>query len=739
MTGEKILIVEDEPDISLIMTAAMRDNGYRALVARDGAEGLDLALRERPDLILLDLRLPEMNGIQVLHSLREHEANVPVVVVTAWRSQELVIEALRLGVKDYLNKPFALADLLGVVERALTEDRLRRERDELTEQLLISNQELELRARNLMLINRVSTTLTSLLDAYDILALAVQHVVEVSGADYGGALVLERDGRHGQIIAEHPSPKLGDLRLSLPSSPSARRAMELGIPYAFKDAASYPLPESSQETVSSLGFGSLLLVPLVARSELIGVLLLASLGQPRPFSDEEREICQTVASQAAAAVANARLLQDAQQQKRALARKTQELTEESSKLDAILSNIADGLVVTDPTGRIILSNPVFREMAGLPPDRSLRDLLLAGCFPVADLQSLVSRAQEEPDQVVTGDIELPDGQVLRASATAMRLRPTLLDPAQEERVAGVATVLRDITHEVEVDRMKTDFVSAVSHELRSPLTAILGFANLIRRDLQRSVSPHLGSDGRAAQVIERVLGNLTIIEKESERLTQLVNDLLDIATLEASQMEWQMDETDLGAVIEGAVSATIALAQEKGLSIRVYLPPQGLPPIHGHHDRLSQVMINLLSNAIKFTGRGSIQVRGWTLNAHDGTLHTYGPTPPSYRAGSKDRAALAEQPFSDGDWAVISVADTGIGIQAEDLARIFEKFTQAGETLTEKPRGTGLGLAICKEIVERHGGHIWVKSEQGEGSIFSFALPLRSETRETECVIENGG
>jgi len=730
VSGEKILIVEDEQDIALMTATVMRDNGYQAIIAYDGAEGLDMALREQPDLILLDLRLPKMSGMRVLHALREHQVNVPVVVVTAWKSEEMIIEALRLGVKDYLSKPFALQDLLDIVARALTEERLRRERDSLTEQLLISNREMERRAHNLMMINRISTILTSSLDASKILDRTVRHLVELSRVDYGGALILGGNEQRGVILAEYPIRRLADQQFLLPRIPSIQRTLEMGIPYAIEKAANHEFLEPFQKQIASLDIRSLLLAPLVARGKMMGILLLASLGQTRLFSDEEIEICQTVAGQAAVAVSNARLLQDVQQQKRALARKTQELTEESSKLDAILSNIADGLVVTDPTGRIILSNPVFREMADLPPGRSLRGLLLAGYFPAAGLQSIIAGALETPGQVLSQNLDLPDGRVLKASASAMRLLPTLLDPTQEGQIAGVATVLRDITHEVEVDRIKTDFISAVSHELRSPLTAILGFTSLVRRDIHRSITPHVGDDEKVHHVVERILDNLAIVENESERLTQLVNDLLDISKIESGQVKWPMGDTDLEIVIERAVAATAALTEEKHLSAKIYLPTEGLPPIYGHHDRLVQVMTNLLSNAIKFTKRGHIAVRGWQLDARDGALRARGPSPPIYRSDSTAQEMLVGLHLPEGEWVVVSVGDTGIGIPDKSLPSIFEKFTQAGETLTEKPAGTGLGLAICKEIIERHGGHIWVESEPGRGSVFSFALPLHSATSE---------
>jgi signal transduction histidine kinase len=457
---------------------------------------------------------------------------------------------------------------------------------------------------------------------------------------------------------------------------------------------------------------------------MIGILLLASQEESRTFSGEEMEICQTIASQAAVAVANARLLQDIQRQRRALARKSQEMTEESSKLDAIINNVADGLVVTDTTGRIILSNPAFREMAGLPSVRSLRGLLLAGSFPVSGLQSLAAQSLESPGEVFTENLDLPDGRVLKTSATALRIPPPVLKPEKGEQIAGVVTVLRDITHEVEVDRMKTDFISAVSHELRSPLTAVLGFASLIRRDFHRWILPHVDGEEKTPQVAERIMDNLAIVENESERLTRLINDLLDIAKMEAGEIEWPMSEIDLEKVIREAAVATTALAEEKNLSIHVYLPPDGFSPVWGHRDRLIQVATNLLSNAVKFTMQGRIEVRGWGLDVRGEGLDVRGPSPPSYRLDSAVRDALADIEFSEGEWAVVSVTDTGVGIRPEDLPLVFEKFTQVGDTLTGKPEGTGLGLAICKEIVEYHEGRIWAESEPGVGSVFSFALPV---------------
>ena len=473
----------------------------------------------------------------------------------------------------------------------------------------------------------------------------------------------------------------------------------------------HPLLDRLQTANPSLKPCSSLLVPLVARGETIGILLLVSPDQHRRFSEEELNTFQTITGQAAVAVANARLLQEVQQHRHALTRKSQELAEASSKLDAILNNIADGLVVTDPTGRIILSNPAFRDMTGLPPIRPLQGRLLAESFHVAGLRRLASQALEAPGQVFTENLDLPDKRVLKVSTTALRIPPPILEPEKGEQVAGVVNVLRDITHEVEVDRMKTNFISAVSHELRSPLTAILGFADLIQRDFQRWITPRTVADEKANHVASRILENLSIIENQSKHLTQIINDVLDIAKIEAGQVEWPMYSTNLIEVVRRAVAATPPLAKEKGLPIHTHLPSDGLPPVWGHPDRLIQVTTNLLSNAIKFTKQGQVQVSARRLQV------------PRDRPDHPEPANLQRAPLPPGEWIVVSVTDTGIGIPATEIPRIFEKFTQVGDTLTGKPEGTGLGLSICKGIIEHYSGHIWVESEQDTGSTFSFALP----------------
>jgi signal transduction histidine kinase len=243
---------------------------------------------------------------------------------------------------------------------------------------------------------------------------------------------------------------------------------------------------------------------------------------------------------------------------------------------------------------------------------------------------------------------------------------------------------------------KSAFLSSVSHELRTPLTSVVGFSRLIRRRLDELIFPSVAAgDPKRDRAMRQVSENLGIIIEEGERLTTLINDTLDLAKIEAGRMEWRRDPVDIAAVIARATSATASLLAGPGPEMIVDVEP-GLPTLVGDRDRLIQVVINLISNAVKFTPVGSI--------------------------------TCAAQHDPAGSGVLVSVTDTGVGIAPEDHARVFEQFGQAGDTLTDKPRGTGLGLSICREIVEHHGGRLWLESAPGEGSRFAFTLPLGVDT-----------
>ncbi len=292
---------------------------------------------------------------------------------------------------------------------------------------------------------------------------------------------------------------------------------------------------------------------------------------------------------------------------------------------------------------------------------------------------------------------------------------------------------------------KSAFLANVSHELRTPLTSILGFTKIIQKRLQEVVFPaacgegfHKLSDEEAVEnartcrkvrrAVKQVDANLNIVVSEAERLTALINDVLDLAKIEAGKLEWVMQPVSMARVIEQSLTEAGPLFEEESLMLRVDIE-EGLPSVLGDYDRLRQVVVNLISNAVKFTDEGEIRVMAW-LGDEEGHC-------PGRRLAVNDEKGQREtrlatdggKRLSDeevgGDWVLVSVQDTGVGIASQDLGKVFEQFEQVvGDMETDKPAGTGLGLPICKHIVEYHGGRIWVESEPRQGSRFTFALPV---------------
>jgi signal transduction histidine kinase len=239
------------------------------------------------------------------------------------------------------------------------------------------------------------------------------------------------------------------------------------------------------------------------------------------------------------------------------------------------------------------------------------------------------------------------------------------------------------SHQLEVEsRHKSQFLANMSHELRTPLNAILGYTELILDQIYGE------APDRMRQVLERVQAN-------GRHLLSLINDVLDLAKIEAGQLALSLGDYSLNEVVHGVVDAVEPLAVGKGLALKADVPAQ-LPIAHGDERRVAQVLLNLVGNAIKFTDKGEVAV---TASAANGSL-------------------------------TVAVCDSGPGISPADQARIFDEFQQADSSTTRTKGGTGLGLAIAKRIIEMHGGRIWVESDLGKGSRFFFTLPVKAEQQE---------
>ncbi len=335
MAGERILVVDDgRENRDFVVDYVLQPNGYRTLTARDGQEGLEKALAERPDLILLDLQMPRMTGIQVLQALARENANIPVILMTFHGSEEIAIEVFRLGVKDYVKKPYTVEEMLGAIERSLAETRLRQEKEALTERLLASNRELQRRVKELNVLYKMGKSVTAHLELDQLAVRVVEAATYVTGAEEGSLLLLEE----GQLICRaakrqtdaHARPvyveahdrlaervvQEGEPVLLTPDDLAEARAHNSGVPY------------------------SVLYTPLMVADRVLGVLGVDNVSDDsKVFADHDGALLSALADYAAIAVENAHnfaQLEDAKEREKQHIRQTFERYVAPSVVDRVL-------------------------------------------------------------------------------------------------------------------------------------------------------------------------------------------------------------------------------------------------------------------------------------------------------------------------------------------------------------------------------------------------------------------
>ena len=343
-----------------------------------------------------------------------------------------------------------------------------------------------------------------------------------------------------------------------------------------------------------------------------------------------------------------------------------EVQQEGAKLRTVLSSMFEGIMVTDEKGQILLVNPSMRKLLSLETDP-------VGKKPIEviryiTVQEVVDKIIENKQEVLSNEIRisLPEEKVLQINGA-----PILRDGKLE----GVVLVFHDITRLKLLERIRQDFVANVSHELRTPIASIKGYSETL---LEGAID-----DESVAKDFLRV------IYQESERLATLIDDLLDLSKIESGRMEMEFAPCELHPIAAACVEALRKKAEEKGVRVVIAFGDE-IPKVMADERRLSQVLLNLLDNGIKYTPEG----------------------------GSVTISALQKDRFIQ-----VDVSDTGIGIPEKDLPRIFERFYRVDKARSRELGGTGLGLAIVKHIVLAHGGDVWVKSQVGSGSVFSFTIP----------------
>jgi len=396
--------------------------------------------------------------------------------------------------------------------------------------------------------------------------------------------------------------------------------------------------------------------------------------------------------------------EQAEQMNEALQVEIVERVAAEKKFRRIFENAVEGMFQSTTIGGLEAANPAYARILGYDSVDdlmdSVQDIRAQLYFQPEERDELINMLTEK--EVVAGhEIQMrrKDGGPVWVSVSARLVQDHPGGPTYFEGILEDVGMRRRAEKELrqakekaeELSRLKSEFLSMVSHELRTPLTSILGFSKIMKRQFESG--EHADAICSTAGLSKnRVVGNLDIIASESSRLTELINNVLDLARLESGRFEWKTEQVSMNEVLEHCMELTAVLFDDKGLKLRSELE-DSLPAVRGDRDRLMQVCINLLSNAAKFTVAGSVICRARRRN---------------------------------GD-LLVEVADTGIGIPPKEAESIFDKFRQLGNTLTDKPKGSGLGLPICKEIVEHHGGEIGVRAVPEEGSVFWFTVPIAGQ------------
>lgn len=639
MARESVLVIDDSAEIQqLLAELVLEPQGYHSLAALSGEEGLQLIQQEQPQLVILDMQLPGMDGLEVLQSLQQQEIGIPVIFTTVHESPDLIVQAFRLGARDYVLKPFAPQEMQEAIRRVLSSAKLRVERDRLTRQLVDANRQLQHQLQELNTIYAIGRSVTSVLDLDAVLNRVVEAAVYVSGAEEGLLLLL--DNESGELYlraAKDVDERVAhNLRLHVDDSTAGRAIL-----------ADRPVLIASGDIKVATGYlvKALLYLPLrVPERGVIGVLGVANRESGHSFTERDIYLLSALADYAAIAIENARLFAT--------------IEVERAKLEAVLRQAEEAVVVVDVGGNVLLCNAAACNALGLA-DANVIHRPIGEVIPDATLREMFTNVLGT-GHVAHNEVKLAGDRTFNAQITPIE-------------GVGQVLVMQDITHLKELDRIKSDFVATVSHDLRTPLTNILGYVELL---------PRAGSLNEQQQ---EFIGH---VRDSMEAITDLIGDLLDLGRIDAG-FDLEMTACDLVGVIDEAIEIFHPQAREKRQDLR-WQPPKVLPLVLGNARVLRQVMENLLSNAIKYTHEG-----GWIAVSVD----------------------------QEEGYIVARVADNGIGIPPRQQPYIFDRFYRVQSEETSDISGTGLGLAIVKTAIEKHNGRVWVESKPGVGSVFCFVLP----------------
>jgi two-component system NtrC family sensor kinase len=634
VTGELVLIADDSREVRRFLEeTVLIPAGYQVRSVGDGMSALALAQELEPDVVITDHQMPNLTGLQLIERLRKKSPSTPVILISSESSDLMAIEANQAGAADFLVKPLQADVLLNSLQRVLS-----RSMDVVTQKVGAKEPSLEAslqrRLNELETLARIGRTVTAMLNVDEVLRTVVEEAVQLTGAEEGSLLLLDEESGEMYMRA---SKNFDDdfasaFRLHVRDS-LAGQVIKTGRPILLDES-------SPQKIKTAYLVHSLIYVPLRVRGKTTGVLGVDNRKAGRILTQQDVIVMMAMADYAAIAIENAQLYYRTESERR--------------KLETVIKDTQSGVIVVDPENRVMMLNKTAKDAFNVKGEYFGRSV--AEVFDHSRLLEVI-RAGSGPSR--REEVNVDDGRIFSVQKSSIN-------------AVGYSIVMHDITHLKDLDRIKSEFVTTVSHDLRSPLTAILGYVELIERA------------GPLTTQQEDFVGRVRI---SVEQIAHLVTDLLDLGRIE-SGLDTTKERTPMAVLTHYALDSFRNRIAEKGLKLETNLQ-DGLPFVYGDPIRLRQLVDNLLENAMKYT-------------ASDGTIYI--------------------ETEAEDDQVILRIRDTGPGIPPQDQPFLFDKFFRASNTPGDAP-GTGLGLSIVKSIVDQHDGRIWVESELGQGATFTVVLP----------------
>lgn len=668
-------VMSDPPDLAdQIEMKSPRAKGLTASILETGEVSVieDAAKDKRVSSVVKKLGIKSQIGVPI----QVEGETVGVLFAGALESHHFTARELNLVTFLVNQSARAIRNAQLYQEISSLNQELEQRVERRTAELARANEELTVERDRTEALYRISRELSASLDLNRVMNRALQLLKEAIGVDKGSILLLDHETGDLRLRASMGRPE--------PLPPEGRSTpFRKGVGLAgwvLEHREPVIVPDVTQDErwaeIQEESPRSALCVPLQAGEDILGVLTLSD-SRLDYFAEAHLRMVTAAATQIATAIGNAELYRLIQEQAERLGEMLRLQQTEASKSRAILEGIADGVVVTDSEGRIILFNDAAERILGVPRavvmDESVH-VLPATLSSGAEMAARGLAAVSKWVGVPTRDGRLMEERFsVGRQVASVRVTPVMMGA----ELLGTVALFRDITREVEAERVKNEFISTVSHELRTPMTSIKGYTDLI---FMQAAGP----------ITENQRKFLSVIKSNADRLAMLVNDLLDISRIETGRIRLNRQPIPTGEVVEDVVTALSKQAEEKNLTLTMDVE-KDLPPVYADRDRLTQVLTNLVDNACRYTPEGGKV----TVTVH--------------RVSDKVQ---------------VDVTDTGIGIAPKDQEKIFERFFRADHPVVQETGGTGLGLAIVKSFVEMHNGEIWLDSELGKGTTFSFTMPI---------------